>query len=247
MRIKLTVAYEGTDFCGWQLQPEDRTVQGEIEEAIRKIVGVPIRVHGAGRTDSGVHALGQVCHFDCDDKWADVQWAKSLSKLTPGDVCVVEATTVADDFHARYSAGEKTYEYTLWHERAFCLPQRRRFVWPCGAVDMGRMEAAAAVLVGEHDFAAFQNVGTDIKSTVRTVTGITRHAGLNEHESVWRFSSKGFLKQMVRNMVGCMVACGRGRLSETDIRRILKSRDRTQAPATAPARGLTLVGVEFPS
>lgn len=246
MRIKLTVAYEGTDFCGWQLQPNDRTVQGDLEKAIKKIVGVPVRVHGAGRTDTGVHALGQVCHFDCDDKWKDVPWVRSLSKLTPKDMCVVDSAVVADDFHARYWAGEKTYEYTLWHEPNFCLPQRRRFVWACGPVDFARMEAAAAVLMGEHDFAAFQNVGTEIKSTVRVVSDISRHPGQTDQESTWRFTSKGFLKQMVRNLMGAMVACGRGKLDVDDVRTILDGRDRTEAPATVPPQGLTLMKVEFP-
>jgi len=245
-RIKLTLAYEGTDFCGWQLQPHDRTVQGELEAALHRLLGMPVRVHGSGRTDSGVHALGQVVHFDCPDERQTLPWRRSLNALLPRDVRVLEGGATADTFHARYSAGGKTYEYALWHERDFCLPQRRRFVWGCGPVDVGRMEDAARILTGEHDFAAFRNVGTDVESTVRTITSITRHPGATGYESVWRFTANGFLKQMVRNLVGCLVACGQGRLELREVPRILQSRDRRLAPATVPPQGLTLIRVDYP-
>ncbi|MCJ2165881.1 MULTISPECIES: tRNA pseudouridine(38-40) synthase TruA [unclassified Pseudodesulfovibrio] len=246
-RIKLTLAYDGTDFCGWQLQPRDRTVQGELEKALEVILGTKVRVHGSGRTDSGVHALGQVVHFDCAEKRRGLTWQRSLNGLLPPDVRVLDAVPVPDDFHARYWARAKTYEYALWHERMFCLPQRSRYVWNCGPVDFERMEAAARILAGEHDFAAFQNVGTDVGSTVRTVSGISRQEGVTGHESVWRFTATGFLKQMVRNLMGCMVACGRGKLTTEEVRAILVSGDRTCAPATVPPQGLTLVRVDYPA
>ncbi|WP_264983952.1 tRNA pseudouridine(38-40) synthase TruA [Pseudodesulfovibrio portus] len=245
MRIRLTLAYEGTDFCGWQLQPKDRTVQGEVEKALSRILGAPVRVHGSGRTDAGVHALCQVCHFDCPGERAGFPWQRSLNAVMPEDVRVLDAAEAPDDFHARYGTLEKTYEYALWHERGFCLPQRRRFVWACGPVNFSRMEAAAEILKGEHDFAAFQNVGTDIDSTVRTITELSRRPGPTGHESVWRFTANGFLKQMVRNLMGCLVACGRGKLSPDDVRAILDSGDRTTAPATAPPQGLTLTSVVY--
>lgn len=247
IRIKLILAYDGTDFCGWQYQPRDRTVQGELEKALAVILGKPIRVHGSGRTDAGVHALGQVAHFDCEDDRRDIKWQRGLNSLLPPDVRVVDCAIAPADFHARYSAISKTYEYTLWHKREFCLPQRHRFVWGCGSVDSAVMEEAAAVLKGEHDFGAFQNVGTDIKTTVRTISDISRHPGINEFETVWRFSASGFLKQMVRNLMGCLVACGKGKLSPEEVRAILVSTDRTLAPKTAPAHGLTLVSVKYPS
>ena len=245
MRIRLTLAYEGTDFCGWQLQPRDRTVQGEVEKALLRILGESIRVHGSGRTDAGVHALCQVCHFDCTNEKVDFPWQRSLNAVMPEDVRVIDAAVAPDDFHARFNTLEKSYEYVLWHERGFCLPQRRRFVWACGPVDFTRMEAAAEVLKGERDFAAFQNVGTDIDSTVRTVTNLSRHPGLTAHESVWRFTANGFLKQMVRNLMGCLVACGRGKLDADGVRAIRDSLDRTTAPATAPPQGLTLTSVVY--
>jgi len=244
-RIRLLVAYEGTDFCGWQVQPRDRTVQGELERALATILRRDVRVHGSGRTDSGVHALGQVVHFDCPDERPGFPWRRSLNALLPKDVRVLDAGPAPDGFHARYGAVSKTYEYCLWHEREFCLPQRRRFVWDCGPVDFARMETAAEVFLGEHDFAAFQNVGTDVDSTIRTMIDISRHAGATPFESVWRFTANGFLKQMVRNLVGCLVACGRGRLDADGVRSILESGDRTLAPATVPPQGLTLARVEY--
>lgn len=246
-RIRLILAYDGTDFSGWQLQPRDRTVQGELEKALAEILGTPPRVHGSGRTDSGVHAMGQVVHFDCSDDRQSIPWGRALNSLLPRDVRVVESSIVDEAFHSRYSALSKTYEYVLWHNRGFCLPQRRRFVWDCGPVDFGLMEAAADLLVGEHDYAAFQNVGTPVKSTVRTITEISRHEGQTEYESLWRFAANGFLKQMVRNLMGCLVACGRGQLSLADVTTVLQGLDRNAAPATAPPQGLTLKRVEYPS
>jgi tRNA pseudouridine38-40 synthase len=245
-RFMLTLAYDGTAFSGWQLQPRDRTVQGVVEAALAVIVGSPVRVHGSGRTDAGVHAMGQAAHFDCPQGRASVPWQRALNALLPDDVRVTECRRVAPDFHVRYAALAKTYEYTLWHTRGFCLPQRRRFVWNCGPVDTAAMEAAAALLVGEHDFAAFQNVGTPVSSTVRTLTEVSRHPGRTSHESIWRFTADGFLKQMVRNLMGCLVACGRGKLSPDQAADILHRADRAQAPATAPPQGLTLISVDYP-
>ena len=244
-RIKLILAYDGTDFSGWQLQPGTRTVQGELETAASRLAGVDVRAHGSGRTDAGVHALGQVAHFDCPDERADLPWLRALNAVLPVDVRVLEATVTDETFHARYSARSKAYAYALWHEPGYCLPQRRRFVWDCGPVDFAAMEAAALVLTGEHDFAAFQNVGTPVKSTVRTVFRIERLPGCDPRESVWRFTADGFLKQMVRNMMGALEACGRGRITPGDVRAILDSRDRSTAPATAPARGLTLESLSY--
>lgn len=246
-RFLLTLAYDGTDFSGWQLQSGDRTVQGEVEAALAAIAGAPVRVHGSGRTDAGVHALGQRAHFDCPQSRGAIPWQSALNGTLPPDVRVLRCHRVADDFHARFHALAKTYEYGLWHERTFCLPQRRRFVWNCGPLDFAAMDEAAHRLMGEHDFAAFQNTGTPVKSTIRTISDISRHPGPTAEESVWRFTADGFLKQMVRNLVGCLVACGRGRITPDDAARILHNADRAQAPATAPPQGLTLICVDYPA
>jgi len=246
-RFLLTLAYDGTDFSGWQLQAGDRTVQGEVEASLARLVGAPVRVHGSGRTDAGVHALGQTAHFDCPEERAAVPWQRALNATLPPDVRVLRCDRVAADFHARYHALAKTYEYGLWHQGGFCLPQRRRFVWNCGPLDFAAMDEASRLLAGTHDFAAFQNTGTPVKSTIRTVSDISRHPGPTPSETVWRFTADGFLKQMVRNLMGCLVACGRGRIAPADAARILGGADRALAPATAPARGLTLIGVAYPA
>lgn len=245
-RIKLTLAYDGTDFCGWQLQPKDRTVQGELESAISGIIGEPVRVHGSGRTDSGVHALGQVCHFDMTDRYASIPWQRALNSLLADDISILCCELVSHEFHSRYSALSKTYVYTLWHRRDFMHPQRRNYAWKCGELDFPAMEQAADILLGTHDFASFQNVGTPVKSTVRTLSSVVWEQGENEFETVWRFSADGFLKQMVRNIMGCLVAAGRGKVSPEHVRSILDEADRTVAPGTAPACGLCLEHVEYP-
>ncbi|MBU1248015.1 MAG: tRNA pseudouridine(38-40) synthase TruA [Proteobacteria bacterium] len=245
-RIKLTLAYEGTDYAGWQLQPGIRTVQGELEKAFFSITGEQVRVHGSGRTDAGVHALGQVAHFTAPATRSPIPWAKALNVNLPLDVRVLRAEDVADDFHARYSAQSKTYAYSLWCDRDRQLPQRRRFVWVCGEVDLEAMDKAARLLLGEHDFAAFQNKGTVVKTTIRTMHSICRVPGLHSEEWVWRFTACGFLKQMVRNIMGCLVAVGRGKIQAEQVGDILRGLRREAAPPTAPAHGLCLERVVYP-
>lgn len=256
LRIKLTLAYDGTRFAGWQLQPGLRTIQGVLEQALAPMilgrVGArlakdgDVRVHASGRTDSGVHALGQVAHFDAPDSRRGFPWMMALNRTLPHDVCVLAAEEVSRDFHARFSVRSKTYAYTLWLERDYVLPQRRPFVWGCGPVDLERMDAAARLLLGQHDFAAFHNTGSEVKSTVRNLLELGRAPGGLPCECVWRFRATGFLKQMVRNLMGCLVAVGRGRVDAEDIRTFLREGDRTAAPATAPPQGLCLEHVEYP-
>jgi len=244
-RLKLTLAYKGTRFAGWQLQQRPgadapRTVQGCVEEALARIVGSHCRVHGAGRTDAGVHALGQVAHVDVPEARADITWQPALNHHFPGDLAVVRVEHVPGDFHARFDAREKTYAYTLWLERGYVLPQRSHYVWPVGPLDLAAMAQAAEVFEGEHDFAGFQNTGSEVASTVRTLLSVRQHPHETFPELTLRFTATGFLKQMVRNLTGCLVAVGQGRLQPEDVEQLLQGRDRTQAPATAPARGLTL-------
>lgn len=247
-RLRLVVAYDGTAFSGWQLQARDRTVQGCLEEALATLCHCPVRVVGAGRTDAGVHALGQTAHADVPDALAERPWQRALNALLPRDVSVVEAGTAAPDFHARFSARGKIYAYTLWTEPTFILPWRRPYVWNVGrrdGLDAAAMTAAAREFVGEHDFAAFRNAGSSVKTTVRQVLAVEPGPGPSDRETVWRFTAAGFLKQMVRNMMGALVAVGRGRLTPGDIRRLLAEGDRQRAPATAPASGLCLERVLY--
>lgn len=245
IRLKATVAYDGTDFCGWQIQDGQRTVQGEFEAAVSRITDTKVRVHGSGRTDSGVHAMGQVAHFDIPGERSEVPWRRALNAILPRDVSVLDICEVPADFHSRFSALSKTYSYTLWLEREFIHPRRRFFVWDCGPLDFAAMDNAAELMVGRHDFKSFQNVGTPVKDTVRTVSGFSRSSGQNAHEVVWTVQADGFLKQMVRNMMGCLVEVGRGKVSPESVRSILDERDRSVAPATAPAQGLCLERVHY--
>ena len=249
-RLRLTLAYDGTQFAGWQLQAPGggRTVQGCLEEALERLCGTPVRVHGAGRTDSGVHAMAQVAHCDVPEHRAAIPWQRALNAMLPDDVSVVDAAPVADDFHARFSATGKIYRYTLWTAPGHILPWRRAYVWDVGRyspLDVAAMDACAALFVGFHDFAAFQNAGSVVRSTARQVHAVGRVASASSEEMVWEFRAEGFLKQMVRNLAGALVAVGCGKVSPEDIRSVLTSGQRRLAPGTAPARGLCLVAVEY--
>jgi len=246
-RLKFTLAYQGTEFAGWQLQPEGqgRSVQGCLEEALETLCGVFVRVHGASRTDSGVHALGQQAHADVPAARAHLPFRRALNALLPRDVCILAVEQVPPDFHCRIHSVRKFYSYSLWHEPEFLLPQRRPFVWPVGRLDTQAMLEAAGFLVGTHDFAAFQNSGTPVRGTVRTVESIAPHPGQTPHETLWRVTGPGFLKQMVRNIMGCLVEVGRGKANPDIVRSLLLEKDRSLAPATAPAKGLCLEGMEL--
>lgn len=248
-RLKLTIAYEGTDFCGWQIQAgrEDQpTIQGAVETVVSRICGTKIRAHGSGRTDSGVHALGQVVHMDIPDEKSAVDWGRALNALLPDAIVVVDAAYVPDSFHSRYSALSKTYAYSLWLNDRYVLPQRRHFVWKTGRLDLAAMDAAAEALIGEHDFKSFQNTGTPVKSTVRTITDISRSQGLFAEEVVWRFTADGFLKQMVRNLTGLLVAVGRGQFAPDDVRKVIAAEERSAYRyPTAPPQGLCMEVVRY--
>lgn len=268
-RLKLIIAYAGTRYAGWQIQclPAGRphavqqpTVQQAVEDAAKAILGSAVRVHGAGRTDSGVHAEGQVAHLDIPDAKAAVDWRRALNAKLPEDISVLQAAVVPDGFHARFDAVKKRYTYRIWLTRAFVLPQRRPFVHMTGPLDIAAMDAAAAFMTGTHDFASFQNAGTELATTVRTVYSITRTPGLapddfpRSHDTTpraplelaWHFEADGFLKQMVRNMMGLLLWIGTGRCAPEDVPAIIAARDRRLSAPTAPACGLTMERVFYP-
>jgi tRNA pseudouridine38-40 synthase len=247
-RIRLTVAYVGTRYHGWQIQENGLTVQAVLEDRLSRICAEHVRVHGSGRTDAGVHARGQVAHFDAPASKAHIPWQKALNAMLPEDIAILDARETEPDFHARFSVRSKRYAYTLWTRPDYVLPQRAPFVWAVRGLDFEAMDQAAKLLHGTHDFAAFQNAGTDLKGargTVRTLEPIVRAPGEPPAEWVFHFQADGFLKQMVRNLMGLLVKAGRGDLNPDDVRRILHGQDRRLAPATAPARGLTLVEVIY--
>ncbi|WP_035243854.1 tRNA pseudouridine(38-40) synthase TruA [Desulfonatronovibrio hydrogenovorans] len=246
MRIKLVLAYEGTRYHGWQLQKDTMTIQEVVEQALAKICDHKIRVHGSGRTDAGTHALGQVAHFDPPDSKAHIPWQRALNSVLPESVRVVKSCQVDREFHARFSALSKTYSYTLWTEQDFVYPHRRRYVWKTGPLDMEAMTLACRHITGIHDFKSFMNAGTPVANTRRRVFSAGLCEGFHPCELVFMIKADGFLKQMVRNIVGSLVAIGRGKFPPEHMAEILDFRNRSLAPPTAPARGLCLERVEYP-
>jgi len=260
MRLRLTLAYTGTGYHGWQIQDpalELGTVQGLLEKALLRLAGSPVRAFGSGRTDAGVHAVCQVVHCDVpDSRFAAVRdWRHALNALLPKDIRVLEAGPAAPDFHARYSAVSKTYCYRYWQEQGFVPPWTAPYVWACGPLDAQSMRAALPYLAGRHDFASLQNAGTEVADTVREIFSITLEEQPADPllppyrpELLLRVRGNGFLKQMVRNMAGLLHDVGRGRLRPDDIPSFLEKRERTALPSmTAPPSGLVLTAVEYPA
>jgi tRNA pseudouridine38-40 synthase len=248
---RVTLAYDGTDFAGWQVQRAGsaRTVQGVVEDALRTLTGGErVAVAGAGRTEAGVHARGQVASFALDGDWDPGPLVRALNAVLPGDVRALEAAMEAAGFHARRDAVGKLYRYLL-DTGPFQLPTRRRTAghvpW---TLEEAPMNAAAALLVGRHDFASLASSGGSVKTTVRTV----RRSELARADAdapfaafVYEVEADGFLRKMVRSMVGGLIAAGRGAATVEQLRSALDARDRRAWPAPAPACGLTLVRVHY--
>jgi len=243
---RVTLAYDGTDFLGWQLQRRGgRTVQGVVEEALSCLAaGQRVPVFGAGRTDAGVHALGQTASFDLPREIQARELRRALNGLLPEDVRVLDAAPAAPGFHARRSASSKLYRYEL-DCGGVQLPQRRRFAgFVPGPLDEGAVRAAAALYLGRHDFASLASSGGSAKTTVRIVR--RSEAAFRGTTLVYEAEADGFLRKMVRSMVGGLVAAGRGAVAVEELARALEARDRRAWPAPASARGLTLVRVLYP-
>lgn len=241
--LKLTVAYDGTAFAGWQLQANQRTVQGVLEEALQPIEGSRVVVYAAGRTDAGVHAAGQVISFTLTSAISCDALVRALNVRLDRDVRVMSAEDAPDGFNARFHARQKTYRYAIYNA-AVVPPPLRQFVWPVPQpLDVVAMNEAAALLIGEHDFAAFQGAGSDVITTRREI--LASHVLSREAQVFYEVTGTGFLRHMVRNIVGTLVDIGRGRRPVADVERVLHSRERAQASATAPPHGLTLVRVDY--
>ncbi len=239
--IRLTLEYDGGDYHGWQLQPGVPTIQGVLEEAIKKLSGEEVRVKAAGRTDAGVHALGQVASFETKLALSAGKIASALNALLPKDIAVLEAEEALPSFHPQYSVKEKTYKYLILN-RPFPSALWRRYCWHLRtSLELEAMGEAASYFVGSHDFAAFSGSGRGVLSTVRTVREF-RIERWGEFLTFW-VTAEGFLRYMVRTMVGTLVLVGRGKLSPKQMAELFSSRDRRRAGPTAPARGLFLVRV----
>jgi tRNA pseudouridine38-40 synthase len=248
VHVRLTLAYDGTDFEGWQVQGRirARTIQGELEAALARLAdGGRVRVGGAGRTDAGVHALGQVACFELPREMDPVDLRRALNALLPEDVRVLDAARAPAGFHARKSAVSKLYRYLL-DTGPVQLPTRRRYAGHVTyRLDPEPVREAAALYLGRHDFASLASSGSSVKTTLRTVT---RSEVLFEAETlVYEVEADGFLRKMVRSLVGGLVAAGRGATSVTELRAALEARDRRAWPAPAAARGLCLVRVDYPA
>ena len=250
--IRLTLAYDGTDFHGWQRQPNAATLQEALETRIAKITGTPVTLHGSGRTDAGVHAAGQVANFKTECPIPCASLVKALNDILPAAIRVRTADDVPATFHARYSAKAKTYRYRIL-QSAICLPFLARYVYhhPYG-LDCRRMARAARLLEGEHDFTSFAGSDPALKARKRRQESNVRRIfksriTVREELSlvVYEIRGSGFLHYMVRNIAGTLLEFGSGKLEPEDIRAILEARDRSKAGTTAPARGLCLVKVEY--
>jgi tRNA pseudouridine38-40 synthase len=245
-RYKVTVEYDGGDFVGWQRQANGPSVQAALEEAIRRFCGETVLVEGAGRTDAGVHALGQVAHFDLAKATdADTVMAAVNFHLKPAPVAVLSAEAVADDFHARFSAIRRAYLYHIFNRRAPLALERGRAWFVPQPLDAAAMHAAAQVLVGHHDFTSFRAGECQAKSPVKTLDLLT--VARDGDVVAVRAEARSFLHHQVRNFVGSLKLVGEGRWSADDLRDVLAARDRGAAGPTAPAAGLYLTEVGYPA
>lgn len=241
--LRLVIEYDGTDFSGWQRQDGQRTVQACLEEAFVKMLGAKVIVRGAGRTDAGVHAEGQVANVHVEARVPTGGFVRGLNSHLPPDIAVLDVADMPPGFDARRSARGKIYRYTIWNHLVRS-PLYGRTSWHLrSALDVAAMRAAAALFVGEHDFRGFRASDCDRKNTVR----VMRRFDVDRQGALLRCEVEGtaFLKNMVRIMVGTLAAAGRGDLSIEEIRAVLEHGDRTQAGMTAPAHGLTLARVIY--
>lgn len=249
--LKLVVQYDGTEYVGWQRQAAGTSIQGLLEDALQPIEGRHVAVHGAGRTDAGVHARGQAASVRLTSPIEPATLARALNAVLPPDVRIAGVDVVPGDFHARFSAVGKIYDYQLINA-PFASPFWRRYVWHIiPPLDLDAMIEASAALIGEHDFQSFQGAGSEVHTTVRTLRrlDISRADGglIPPGLVVMQVEGDGFLRHMVRNIAGTLVEIGLGRWPASAMAGILASRDRTRAGATAPAAGLVLREVLYPA
>lgn len=242
-RIKLTVAYDGTAYAGWQLQPGQPTIEGKLNSKLSDLLGEEITVIGASRTDSGVHALGNVAVFDTDSRIPAEKICLALNQQLPEDIRVQASEQVEPDFHPRRTVSQKTYEYRILNKR-IAIPMERLYSHHVYySIDVAQMQKAAEYLVGEHDFKSFCSVKTQAESTVRMIYRLSvSKAGDIINISV---TGSGFLYNMVRIIAGTLLEVGRGAYPPEKISEILKGCDRSLAGPTAPANGLTLIDIEY--
>jgi tRNA pseudouridine38-40 synthase len=242
--IKLTIEYDGKSYLGWQVQPKGPTVQGTIEEQLRRLTRETVHLISSGRTDAGVHAIGQVAHFKTQHLMDCPTLQRALNSLLPADIMIWEVEEVDQDFHARKDCKSKVYKYRVLNRNVRSVFLRESAWHISQPLDLGEMKKAAQRLIGEHDFSSFRSVGTPTRTAVRKVI---RAEWKRDREGLLTFEieANGFLKQMVRAIVGTLVEVGKKKITPEDFGQILESRDRTKAGPTAPAHGLFLKEVKY--
>jgi tRNA pseudouridine38-40 synthase len=245
--MRLVLSYDGTDFSGWQVQPDAATIQGTLALAIGRITGENVLPQGSGRTDAGVHALAQVATFVTESPIPEANFVKALNHTLPASIRALEAKEVPEDFHPRKSALRKTYRYRIYRGE-ICPPYLARYVWHYPyPLDEAAMAEAAKFILGEHDFTSFAAVdpekGVDETSKVRKI--FSSWWKRDGDEFLYTVEGNGFLHHMVRNLVGTFLLVGKGTWQASDVARILSEKNRSEAGATAPARGLWLMKVEY--
>jgi len=245
LRLVLGIEYDGSGFCGWQTQPAGCAVQDRLEAACASIAGVPVSTICAGRTDAGVHALGQIVHFDCTVERPASAWVRGVNALLPPSVAVTWAQPVGDDFHARFSALTRSYRYVLLNDAVRPAADQGRVGWFHSPLDLEAMKMAAVNLLGEHDFTAFRAAECQAQSPVRTMHAVSVVA--NGPYVIFEFTANAFLHHMIRNIVGSLVYVGKGKHPPQWIAELLQGRDRTRAAPTFDASGLYLLNVEYDS
>jgi len=242
--FKLIIEYDGTNYSGWQRQAQEPTVQAEIERALAFMTRSTVSLIGAGRTDAGVHALGQVASFRCDTRLDAEAILKGLNSLLPRDIAIRDCRRAPEGFHARFDAKSKIYHYRILNRDTRAAVGRDYAWFIHRPLDLAAMRRAAAVLVGRHDFKAFESTGSPRAHTLRQVE-TADWMEVEGQRLIFQIEADGFLRCMVRNIVGTLVAVGLGKLAPGDVQAIMDARDRKRAGATAPARGLFLMEVKY--
>jgi tRNA pseudouridine38-40 synthase len=249
--VKLTIAYDGADFHGWQIQPGLSTIQGALTDAIHEITQEKLMIHGASRTDAGVHALGQVAHFKSQSLLPVEEFQRALNALLPPAIRIVTAEEVGSDFHARWQAQGKTYRYRIYRGRVLPPFEYRRMLHYSGPLNEDDMAAAARLFEGQHDFASFAATsGSEVDDSERDMVRVLYSSEIvrepERKEIAYVVRGRSFLRYMVRKIVGTLIEVGKGRLAPADIPQVFKARDRSRSGPTAPPEGLYLVSLEYP-
>ena len=247
MNFKITLQYDGTDFHGWQMQGDLRTVQGELTDTLSQIDSRPVIVHGSGRTDAGVHAQGQVASVNLQKEITAEKLRAAINGNVGKDLRAMEVEIVSDDFHARYSAIDKTYRYRIVNGRVISPFLVRYAHHEARPLDVVRITEVARLFLGEHDWTAFSSAQSDSETKVRTITtlDVSEHCDEGSRIIDVSITAEGFLRYMVRSIVGTLMAVGRGELSDEIVQRAIDTGDRILVGATAPACGLTLMCVRY--